>query len=364
AGGIAHDFNNYLTVIGACAELLRGETDPAQVELLIGEIRLAGQRAAALTRQLLAFSRLEIVEPRVTEFNAIVVEVESMLRRLLGEDVVLVTTLASPSPVVYLDPGQWTQVIMNLAVNARDAMPRGGTLTIETREQEILPAAGDVCEGLSPGRYANLLVTDTGAGMTAAVRSRIFEPYFTTKPRGRGTGMGLAVVHGIVNQAGGIIRVDSEEGRGTTFDILVPVARGRTASGDVPSVDAVARGSEAILLVEDDDLGRRVTGRALRSAGYAVTEAAHGADALRLLDAMATVPQLLITDVVMPGMSGRELAELLRERLPFLRVLFMSGYTDDAVVRHGVQHAEVAFLQKPYTLEGLRRRVRDVLDAP
>lgn len=364
AGGIAHDFNNYLTVVGACADLLRGTDDREQVESLVGEIRQAGQRAAALTRQLLAFSRLEIVEPRITEFNAIVLEVETMLRRLLGEDVVLVTTLVSPSPMVFLDPGQWTQVIMNLAVNARDAMPRGGRLTIETRADEITPDAAEVGEGLSPGRYARLVVTDTGAGMSAAVRARIFEPFFTTKARGRGTGMGLAVVHGIVKQAGGLVRVTSHEGRGTTFDILVPVARGRAASGEVVAVDPVARGNEAILLVEDDDLGRRVTGRALRGVGYTVTEAANGSDALRLLEAVDVVPHLLITDVVMPGMSGRELAELLRARVPQMKVLFVSGYTDDAVVRHGVQHAEVAFLQKPYTLDGLRKRVRDVLDAP
>jgi CheY-like chemotaxis protein len=362
AGGIAHDFNNLLTVIAADTDLLhtRLRRDDFAAEL-IAEIRQAGERATALTRQLLAFSRREVKEPRAVDLNALVAETEKMLRRLLGEDIRLTTALAADLPPVKVDPDQWTQVLFNLAVNARDAMPDGGVLEVATRVEDVGDA--EPWPGARPGRCVVLSVGDTGCGMTPEVRARIFEPFFTTKGVGRGTGLGLSVVHGIVAQSGGQVDVTSEPGGGTTFAFRLPALEGATPAAAEPRPAVDDRGTEAILLVEDDERVRRIAARGLRARGYTVIEAADGEQALSAFAARGDVA-LLITDVVMPGMHGRQLAEGLRAGAPALRVLYSSGYTDDAVVRRGVLLAEVDFLQKPYTLAALTRKVREILDRP
>ncbi|MBK9066769.1 MAG: PAS domain S-box protein [Gemmatimonadetes bacterium] len=363
AGGVAHDFNNWLTVIAGNAELLQDvvpeETDGRE---LIGEILHAGERAAALTRQLLAFSRREVIEPQVLDLNTVVVDTEKMLRRLLGEDILLTTALAPALPRVLVDPGQWSQVLLNLAVNARDAMPTGGQLTLETRALEVDEHFLRGRPGLGPGRYLQLTISDTGCGMTPEVRARIFEPFYTTKSRGKGTGLGLAVVHGIVTQAGGAIEVYTEPGLGTSFKIYLPTvdqaALGSALEQEVQDV----RGTETILLVEDEESVRRVAALALRPYGYAVLQAGNGREALEVAARHPGPIHLLLTDVVMPYMDGRELAATLTTRDPDLRVLYTSGYTDDAVMRHGILQAEVTFLSKPYTPMALLRKARQVLD--
>ncbi len=364
AGGVAHDFNNWLTVIAGNAELLLEEAPEGDdCSQLIGEIIHAGERAAALTRQLLAFSRREVIEPQVLDLNTVIVDTEKMLRRLLGEDILLATALAPTLPRVRIDPGQWAQVLLNLAVNARDAMPTGGRLTIETRTVE-LESPSDTCRrtGLAGGRYVQLAVSDTGAGMPAEVAARVFEPFFTTKGRGKGTGLGLAVVHGIVAQAGGAIDLYSEVGFGSAFKIyLTPVSAEATGDRLAPEATEVA-GTETILLVEDEESVRRVAALALRQQGYTLLTAGDGQEALAVLERHAGPVHLLLTDVVMPHMDGRQLATAVTARFPGLRVLYTSGYTDDAVMRHGILQAEVAFLSKPYTPSHLLRRVRQVLD--
>jgi len=363
AGGVAHDFNNMATVILACTELLRVELGAGRGSAgeLVAEIQQAVARATSLTRQLLVFSRKEVSEPKVVDLNDAVVDTEKMLRRLLGEDVVLETALDHAISRVRIDPGHLVQVLMNLAVNARDAMPRGGRLTIATREVDL---DGTARAGLAPGRYVRLEMTDTGCGMTAEVRSRVFEPFFTTKETGRGTGMGLAVAHGIVEQCRGHIAVDSEPGVGTTFEIFLPaIDAAATTTGDAAAVPD-ARGDETILLVEDEEGLRKIEARALEAHGYTVLQASGGALGLELLRANAGRIHLLVTDVVMPGMDGRELAHAAGAVAPEVKVLYTSGYTDDAVIRHGVRQAEVDFLQKPFTSAALLRKVREVLDAP
>ena len=359
AGGVAHDFNNWLTVIGGCTELLLTtfptEGDTAE---LLNEIRHASERAASLTRQLLAFSRREVVEAKVCDLNTIILDTEKMLRRLLGEDVELTTALAPGLPPVKVDPGQWSQVLMNLAVNARDAMPTGGRLQITTALDEPDPGLTPVPGLAHPMR---LSISDTGTGMTPEVRARIFEPFFTTKGVGKGTGLGLAVVHGIVTQAGGHLEVESEPGRGTTFHIYLPPAL-EALGGAAGRAGALnVRGSETILLVEDEDSLRRIAAPALRAQGYTVLQASNGEEALEVLGRHSGLIHLLLTDVVMPRMDGHALAEALRPRYPEMKVLYTSGYTDDAVVRHGIQHDEVAFLSKPYTPLALLRKIRQVL---
>ncbi len=363
AGGVAHDFNNFLTVISGCAELLlMSGADAPDAREILDEIRRTSERAASLTRQLLSFSRQEIVEPRVVDLNSVVIDTDKMLRRLLGEDVEFTTVLAPGLPSVRIDPGQWSQVLMKLAVNARDAMPRGGHLTIETANVTSTPS-GHSLPGLTSGPYVMLAITDTGVGMTPEVRTRIFEPFFTTKGLGRGTGLGLSVVHGIVTQSAGHIDVYSELGKGTTFRMYLPATEVRddTVSSVGPST-APAVGTETILIAEDELSIRTFAARALRSVGYSVLLAANGAEAIHIMEQHQGEVHLLLTDVVMPVLDGRQLSEALQARHPNLRVLFTSGYTDDAVVRHGILRAEVAFLQKPYSLDTLRRRVRDVLD--
>jgi PAS domain S-box-containing protein len=364
AGGIAHDFNNLLTIINGYSELLAAGLDRGDARWdPVAAIRDAGERATGLTAQLLAFSRKTIVEPRVLDLNDLVARTVRMLGRLLGEDVAVRTAPARDVPRVKADPGQVEQVLMNLAVNARDAMPRGGVLTIGTGAVAVGP--GDPrYPGLAPGRYARLTVADTGEGMSEAVRARVFEPFFTTKEVGKGTGLGLAMVFGVAQTYAGHVGVESAVGAGTTVEFLLPAAAA-PAAGPSPSVEirAAPRGHETVLLVEDEDLVRALSRTALRRLGYAVLDAAGGADALRLAAAHPDPVDLTVTDVVMPGMSGREFATALRARHPGVKVLYVSGYTDDEVLRHGVAAGTDEFLQKPYTPLSLARRVREVLDA-
>ncbi len=362
AGGIAHDFNNLLTVIGGnCELLLRSLPEGDRLAVLARDIQLAGERASSLTRQLLAFSRRELLEPMAIDPNAAVVEMEKLLRRLLGEDVELVTRLEPGLGEIRVDPGHLTQVLMNLAVNARDAMPRGGKLTIETHAVWCDEKHARRHPGVAPGRHVEIVIADDGAGMSDEVRARAFEPFFTTKPRGQGTGLGLAVVHGIVRQSGGHVELESSVGVGTRFRLHFPCLEEVTRPAPRPALDDV-RGNESILLVEDEDAVRLLATRGLTSLGYDVRVARNGDEALALLAAEERAFALLVTDVVMPGLDGRELAEAARQRTPALRVLFTSGYTDDAILRRGVVRSEVAFLQKPYTATSLARKIRETLD--
>ena len=365
AGGIAHDFNNLLTVINGTAELALMQLqagDPLHEDLQ--EIRRAGERAAALTRQLLAFSRKQILQPRVMNLNTIVVEMESMLQRLIGEDIDLVVAPAQGLGSVKADPGQMEQIIANLAVNARDAMPQGGKLTIEMQNVEIDEHyARQHSVAVKPGPYVMLAMSDTGVGMDEVTRGRIFEPFFTTKAPGKGTGLGLSTVYGIVKQSDGLIWVYSEVGQGTTFKIYLPqVAEGPASKRRSPTV-APARGTETILIAEDVGGLRQLARRMLESAGYTVLTAASGEEALRVLERHEQQVHLVITDVVMPGMSGRTLAELFDRTRPGMKVLYISGYTDDVVVRHGVLDEGMPFLGKPFSVVELTRKVREVLDS-
>jgi CheY-like chemotaxis protein len=330
----------------------------------MGEIARAAERAAGLTRQLLAFARKQIIEPQVVDLNQLTLEMDALLRRLLGEDIELVTLPAPDLGSVRADPGQIEQVLVNLAVNARDAMPEGGKLTIETQNVELDREYARRHVNVSPGRYVMIAISDTGVGMDEQTRDRAFEPFFTTKEQGRGTGLGLAMCYGIVNQHGGHIWVYSEPGHGTVFKIylprvddparqLPPVAE----AGDLP------RGDETILLVEDEPAVRALAARVLRGQGYTVFEAGQGAEALAIARAQprGTI-DLLLTDVVMPAMSGKALADALQAELLGLKVLFISGYTDNAIVHHGRLDPGVAFLPKPFSPAALARRVREVLD--
>ncbi|MBN9516952.1 response regulator, partial [bacterium] len=362
AGGVAHDFNNLLTVINGYTDLILTDTpeaDPRHTPL--AAVRAAGDRAAALTGQLLAFSRKTIVAPKVLDLNDVVDSAGRMLRRLIGEHIVLTTSLAPHLDPVRADPGLIEQVIMNLAVNARDAMPTGGRLTIETANL-VLRAGDGHYPGLGAGRYVRLCVSDTGHGMTEEVKARIFEPFFTTKGPGEGTGLGLATVYGIVMSVGGYVGAYSEVGVGTTFKVLLPAAPPATPPGPPEAPALAPRGTETVLLVEDEDAVRRLAQIALAVQGYTVLEAPTAADAARLAEAHPGPVHLLLTDVVMPEMGGRAVADAVRARRPGVKVLYMSGYTDDAVVRHGVLAATDAFLQKPFTPLSLARKVRDVLD--
>jgi PAS domain S-box-containing protein len=364
AGGVAHDFNNALTVIMGSTEAVAEEMPiNTNAAAALDEIRTAANRAASLTRQLLAFSRKDVIAPRVIDFNALVAETERMLQRLLGEDIELTASLDPGIARVRVDPGQWNQVLVNLAVNARDAMTGCGRLTVTTRDVRIEPESADSLRGIRPGRYAQVSVSDTGSGMPDHVMARIFDPFFTTKGVGHGTGLGLAVVYGIVRQSGGHIDVRSQEHVGTTFTILIPASDATADTAPERQAIACAKetGTETILMVEDEDGLRRMAARALAKHGYTVLEACSGPDALRLLETHAHHVDLLITDVVMPSMDGRELADQVRKMQPSIRVLFTSGYTEDAVMHRGVEAATVAFLQKPYVPATLARKVREVL---
>ncbi|TAK16585.1 MAG: PAS domain-containing sensor histidine kinase [Acidobacteria bacterium] len=361
AGGVAHDFNNLLTVIGASAEMLEEECagrEPAHA--LVTDIQHASQRAAGLTRQLLAFSRRDVIDPRVTSLNAVVADTEKMLRRLIGEDLELTTSADPGAPPVLIDPDQWSQVLINLAVNARDAMPSGGRLSIATRDARITHDESHHHARLRPGHYAMLEITDTGSGMTPEVRARIFDPFFTTKEKGHGTGLGLSVVHGIVQQCHGHVDVESEVGAGTTFRIYLPASAPVDAAPAVAS-PTVARGHGVILLVEDEAAVRTVAARFLRRAGYTVVTANNGHEAIRMLDELAEPVDLLITDVVMPGAGGRAVADAMHARFPTTPVLYTSGYTEQAVLHHGVRRTEVAFISKPYSSKSLVEKVAELV---
>jgi signal transduction histidine kinase len=363
AGGIAHDFNNLLTVIlGFCELLLAGfePEDPRQADIM--EIQLAGARAAGLTRQLLAFSRMEIIEPRLLDLNVIVSDLRVMLARVIGEDVTIVLDLAPALARMKADRGQIEQIILNLALNARHAMPKGGTLTIETTDVDLMERDAENRIGVKPGSYVVLAVHDTGTGMTPDVQARVFEPFFTTKEPGKGTGLGLATVHGITTQSGGGATVHSEIGKGTTFTLYFP--RADTAQplvADPPRVDRARTGVETVLVVEDADGLRGLARRLLERRGYTVLLAANADEARHVFEKHPSI-DLLLTDVVMPGASGPELVKQLLERRPSLKVVYMSGYTDEAIVHHGVLDSGIMFLHKPFTAEGLERKIREVLD--
>ena len=365
AGGIAHDFNNILTAILSTSELLLVDVVPgSRVHDDVDEIRKAAQRAAGLTRQLLVFSRQQVLEPRVVDVNALVVEAQQLLRRLIGEDVELRTTLAPSLEAVRADPSQLEQVILNLVMNARDAMPRGGVITIETSNVELDGGYADRHVPVRPGPYVLLAVTDTGIGMDAATQARLFEPFFTTKPPGEGTGLGLATVYGIVKQSSGYIWAYSEPSHGTTFKIYFPrVGRAPEAVAAPDAAVAPLGGSEVVLVVEDQDEVRRLTRRMLEARGYVVLAVASGAEALQMAERHAGPIDLLVTDVVMPGMHGHEVALLLEPTRPEMQVLYVSGYPDASIVHQGLLKPGLAFLQKPFGPDALTRKVREVLDA-
>lgn len=362
AGGVAHDFNNLLTVINGYSELLLELTPEDDSRwALLKEIHSAGERSAGLTRQLLLFSRKQVAAPRIVDVSERIISTAKLIRRLIGEDVRLETMTRSTGKI-RIDPGQLEQVVLNLAVNARDAMPRGGRLTIETTDMELDEEYSRTHASVPPGPYIRLAVTDTGSGMTPDVITRVFEPFFTTKGVGKGTGLGLAVVHGVVTQAGGHVEVYSELGVGTTFKVYLPrTPDAPFATSNTPR-PTVPRGTETLLLVEDEIGVRTFAQRVLVSQGYDVVTAANGAEALRLMRDLTGPLHLLVTDVVMPEMSGPQLAEAFAKQFPLSRVLYLSGYTDDAIIRHGILHSEVDFLQKPFTPSSLAAKVRAVLD--
>lgn len=363
AGGVAHDFNNLLTAILGYCELLLADFDPDDRRLAdIGEIQKAGRSAARLTRQLLAFSRKEIVKPTLLDLNVVVSDMRAMLVRLIGEDVKVLLDLGPEVAFVKADRGQLEQIVMNVALNARDAMPRGGTLTIATANVELDEQHAKTHVSLKPVPSVLLTMTDTGTGMTPEVRARLFEPFFTTKAPGRGTGLGLATVHGIVTQSGGIVSVDSEVGKGTTFKVYFP----RPDASDVvveapPPVSRSRRGTETVLVVEDEEGLRELTRRLLEQHGYRVLVAANAGQALRLFERNGAI-DVLLTDVVMSGASGQQLARRLSERRPRLKVIYMSGYTEDADVLRDILDPAVTFLPKPFTSEELGAKMREVLD--
>ncbi|MGQ9655682.1 MAG: PAS domain S-box protein, partial [Thermodesulfobacteriota bacterium] len=364
AGGIAHDFNNLLTVIQGNAQLASmdlKEGDP--LKSLVQEIVDASVKASALTGQLLAFSRRQAIEMRVLDLNGILRGIEGMLGRILGEDIELELRLQEGIGRVKADPGQVAQVVLNLAVNARDAMLRGGKLTIETANADLDEAYARRHLSVEPGPYVMLSVSDTGVGMAPEAKERVFEPFFTTKGPGEGTGLGLATVYGIVKQSRGHIWVYSELGRGTTFKIYLPRVEGPLDVGqELRPRGEIPSGSETVLVVEDDDLVRGLAVRILEGRGYKVLDAAGAEEALRVCETSGEPVDLVLTDVVMPRMSGKELVEMLQKGRPGLKALYMSGYTDNAVLRHGILEEGIEFIQKPFSVDGLARKVREVLD--
>ena len=364
AGGIAHDFNNLLTIIKgysqlSCIELKEGDTLRGNID----EIQKAAERAASLTRQLLAFSRRQVMEMKVVDLNTLLRDLEKMLRRVIGEDIEMVIQTAGDLGGVRTDVGQIEQVIMNLSVNAKDAMPSGGKLTIETANAELDESYARSHLDVKPGPYVMFSVSDTGMGMTPEVRDQIFEPFFTTKEKGKGTGLGLSTAYGIVKQSKGHIWVYSVQGRGTTFKIYLPRVdepleeiRKEVLKKELP------RGNETILIVEDEEEVRKLAGKILERQGYKILETFNGDDALVACERSRSPIHLMLADVVMPGMSGSELAKLLKPLYPEIKILYMSGYTDDSIVRHGVLEKGVNYIQKPFTMEGLARKVREVLE--
>src|SRR5436190_12842168 len=364
AGGIAHDFNNLLTAILGNTQLLLRDLPPGDGKRQdVEEIRKASERAASLTRQLLAYSRRQMLQPEVLDLNVVVAEMDRMLRRLIGEHIALVTVLAPDLGRVRADPNQIEQVLVNLAVNARDAMPDGGKLTIETANADLDEAFAQAHLGAVTGSYAMVGVTDSGAGMDATVRAHLFEPFFTTKEVGKGTGLGLATVYGIVKQSDGYISVYSEPGRGSSFKVYLPRIQTPQETTAASSRDRPERGTETVLVVEDEAAVLLLSRRALEAQGDVVLAASDPTDAMRVLERHGGTIHLLLTDVVMPGFSGQELADRIAAHRPGMRVLYMSGYPGDAVVQHGSLPVGSAFLQKPFSPDGLARKVRDVLDS-
>ncbi len=364
AGGVAHDFNNVLSVIlGYAGQLLEDMKPDEPMRDDIEEIRKAGERAAALTRQLLTFSRQQVLESKVLDLNEALGKMDQMLQHVVGADVALVWLLEQALGRVRVDPASVEQVVMNLVVNARDAMPTGGTLTLETRNVALDEAYAREHLGVVPGPHVLLAVSDTGTGIDSATLTRIFEPFFTTKAVGKGTGLGLSTVFGIVQRSGGSVRVQSQPGVGTTFKVYLPRVEAPIDAARASKRPTTLRGCEMILLVEDDDQVRAVVRGILRKSGYSVLEARNGAEALELSEKHSGTIQLLVSDVVMPQMSGPELAKRLAQTRPNIKVLCMSGYTDDSIVRHGVLEAQIAYLQKPISREALTTKVREVLDA-
>ncbi len=365
AGGVAHDFNNLLTAILGYCNLILDEIpreDPLRRDL--EEIQSAGERAASLTRQLLAFSRRQMLHPQVVDINTVVQQMEKLLRRLISEDVELVTALAPALAAVRVDPAAIEQILVNLTVNARDAMPVGGRLTIETANVDLDDTYAVTHMTMTPGPYVMIAVSDTGEGMDDATRVRVFEPFFTTKERGKGSGLGLATVYGMVKQSGGYIWVYSEPGHGTVFKVYLPPAAEPSATDDSCGGRSEAdsmHGWETVLLVEDEDAVRALAREVLRRHGYVVLEARHGVDALRVAERHTDAIHLLVTDLVMPHMSGRDLAERLSTVRPAMKALFMSGYTDHAVMHRDLTPGS-AFIQKPFTPEMFARKVRTILD--
>ena len=364
AGGVAHDFNNLLTIITGYSQLILGNLGPHDVNRhSVEQILKAGERAAGLTKQLLAFSRRQVLQPRILDINKLVTSLGAMLQRLIGEDVDLRLALRPDLGRVSADPGQIEQVIMNLVVTARDAMPKGGTLTIETSNRQLDESYSARHIAVKAGGYVMLAVSDNGSGMDAATQARLFEPFFTTKGLGKGTGLGLSTVFGIVKQSGGSVDVYSDPGRGTSVKIYLPRIDQAAATLEAEhSVRAVARGTETILLVEDEEMVRKLVRETLEREGYQVMDAADPIEARRMSEQFRDRIHLLITDVVMPKVSGRELAVQLKKRRPDMQVLYMSGYTDNAIVNSGVLQKEVAFLQKPFTPSALSEKVREVLE--
>ncbi len=363
AGGIAHDFNNVLSVVLSYGEMILDDMEPDNpLRHDIEQIRIAGSRAAALTRQLLMFSRQQVLEPKVVDLNELLLGMDSMLQRILGADVELVSLPAQNLGRVRVDPSSVEQVIMNLVVNARDAMPTGGQLTMETRNVVLDDGYAQAHHGVKAGPHVMLAVSDSGVGMDKATSARIFEPFFTTKAKGKGTGLGLSTVFGIIQQSGGSVWVYSEVGRGTTFKVYLPRVDDGIEAVRAPEQRTDSRGTETLLLVEDDDQVRQVAMGILRRHGYTVVDARNAGEALLRSEQHPGDIHLMLSDVVMPQMSGPMLAKRLAVTRPTMKLLCMSGYTDDSIVRHGILEADIAYLQKPFTPDALAAKVREVLD--
>jgi PAS domain S-box-containing protein len=363
AGGVAHDFNNLLTIITGYSQLILNSIradDPNRHS--VEQIMKAGERAAALTKQLLAFSRRQVLQAKVLDLNKLVGSLASMLQRLIGEDVDLRLVLPLDLGRVSADPGQIEQVLMNLVVNARDAMPKGGVLTVETKNVFLDESYVSRHSSAKPGQYILLAVSDTGAGMDKATLARLFEPFFTTKGTGKGTGLGLSTVFGIVKQSGGSVEVYSEPGHGTSVKVYLPRIDQPVSIEAKNERKMAVRGSETILLVEDDEMVRTLVRETLQREGYHILDAAGPLEARRISEQHNGVIQLMVTDVVMPKVNGRELAEQIGKRRPDMRVLYMSGYTDNAIMNSGVLQKEVAFIQKPFTPAAMTEKVREVLE--